>query len=108
MHHGHYIAYNMHQHIMSKHVSHEPKMQELQEVEPMIGLAVGSKAVAYGPGVGTVSGEDVREAYFKDDLGFTSKLKLPSCLQRFHRLLIVLVVWNYLQLGGPKEEVAAA
>lgn len=73
MHGGHYTAHNIHQNILKDAVSHEPKFQEFQEVPPMIGLAVGKKAVAYGPDIGTISGEDVMQAYFRDDLGFTSK-----------------------------------
>jgi len=44
------------------------------EIPPMIGLAVGKKAVASGP-EGTVFGEDVMQSYFRDDLGFTSKFR---------------------------------
>lgn len=76
MHHGHYIAQNIHQTIMGRLVKeHEPKFQILDPVPPMIGLAVGKKAVAYGPEVGTLSGEDIMQAYFRDDLGFDSKDK---------------------------------
>jgi hypothetical protein len=57
--------------------SHLPRFQELPEVvPPMIGLAVGKKAVAYGPEIGTVSGEDVMTAYFRDDLGFESEFPI--------------------------------
>lgn len=44
----------------------------------MIGLAVGKKAVAYGPEVGTVSGEEVMQAYFRDDLGFGSEFSAAT------------------------------
>ncbi|KAF4121629.1 NADPH-dependent 2,4-dienoyl-CoA reductase, sulfur reductase, or a related oxidoreductase, partial [Geosmithia morbida] len=71
MHHGHYMAVNIHQSILASHIpGYEAQFLELQEVPPMIGLAVGKKAVAYGPDVGTVSGEDVMYSYFRDDLGF--------------------------------------
>lgn len=73
MHGGHYTAYNIHQNVMKDAVGHDPKPKELQEVPPMIGLAVGKKAVASGPDMGTISGEDVMAAYFKHDLGFTSE-----------------------------------
>lgn len=74
MHGGHFAAYNIHQTVLSSHIkTHETKFQELQPVQPMIGLAVGKKAVASGPN-GTISGEDVMKAYFKHDLGFTSEL----------------------------------
>lgn len=80
MHHGHYIAQNIHQSIMRDAISHEPKFQELVEAPPMIGLAVGKKAVAYGPEVGTSSGTDVMEAYFRNDLGFGSKFDLSPMI----------------------------
>lgn len=73
MHAGHYMAYNIHQTIMKNIISHEPQFQELREAPPMIGLAVGKSAVASGPD-GTTSGPDVLKAYFRNDLGFTSKL----------------------------------
>ena len=72
MHGGHYIAQNIHKIILKQAVGQEPSFMQLQEVPPMIGLAVGNKAVASGP-EGTVYGEETRQTYFKDDLGFTSK-----------------------------------
>lgn len=98
MHHGTCIAQNIHQTITSKLASspHTPRFQELQEVPPMIGLAVGKTAVAYGPDVGTVSGEDVRQAYFRDDLGFESELSPLVCLLR-RRVRQRLI---YTQLSG--------
>lgn len=80
MHGGHYIAYNIHQSVLKQVVAdHQPKFQELQEIPPMIGLAVGKNAVAYGPDVGVVTGPEVMEAYFRNDLGWASKLctRLP-------------------------------
>lgn len=52
----------------------EPEFVKLDEVPPMIGLAVGKKAVAYWPEGGVTSGEDVLKNFFGDDLGFSSKL----------------------------------
>lgn len=72
MHGGHYVAQNIHKSVLRDRVGEEPSFAELQEVPPMIGLAVGSKGVASGP-EGTVAGEDVLQSYFGDDLGFTSK-----------------------------------
>lgn len=72
MHAGHYIAYNIHQTLRQQHVSDDPTLQELIHYPSMIGLAVGKKAVASGPD-GTVFGEDVMKAYFRDDLGFSIK-----------------------------------
>ncbi|KAK1639438.1 hypothetical protein BDP81DRAFT_420991 [Colletotrichum phormii] len=82
MHMGHYAAINAHQLMLAKLTSqaHKPTFSELGPVEPMIGLAIGKKAVASGPVVGTTWGEDVMHAYFRDDLGFT-------------------ICWNHLGLG---------
>nr|WIL77448.1 ccp10 [Clonostachys rosea] len=84
MHMGHYIAHNIHQSVIQERGIKEAKFQELGEIPAMIGLAVGKKTVASGP-EGTVSGEDVMQAYFRDDLGWT-------------------ICWDYMQLGGKKEE----
>ncbi|GKT86642.1 pyridine nucleotide-disulfide oxidoreductase AMID-like protein [Colletotrichum tofieldiae] len=82
MHMGHYAAINAHQLMLAKLTgqTHKPTFSELGHVEPMIGLAIGKKAVASGPLVGTTWGEDVMYSYFKDDLGF------DNC-------------WNHLKLG---------
>jgi hypothetical protein len=77
MHSGHYAAQNIHKLILKKYVGQEPEFMEFGEVAPMIGLAVGKKAVASSP-EGTTFGEDVMQAYFKHDLGFTSKFILYS------------------------------
>lgn len=75
MHGGHYVAHNIHQTILRDRVpgGHEAKYSELTQFSAVIGLAVGKKAVASSPDSGTVSGEDVMQAYFRDDLGFDSK-----------------------------------
>ncbi|UKZ82206.1 hypothetical protein TrVFT333_009990 [Trichoderma virens FT-333] len=86
MHGGHYVAYNIHQSVLQQLAQHKPKFQELQEIPPMIGLAVGKNAVAYGPDVGVVSGPEVMQAYFRDDLGWG-------------------ICWDYMQLGSRKEDV---
>ncbi len=74
MHMGYYVANNIHQIVSQKLAGTEPVFLELAEIPPMIGLAVGKKAVAYWPQDGTTYGEDVMRAFFGDDLGFTSKL----------------------------------
>ncbi|KAM0246420.1 hypothetical protein ACHAP5_004734 [Fusarium lateritium] len=89
MHHGHYAALNIHQSILSHRAGHIPKFKELVVYPPVIGLAVGKKAVAYGPESGTVSGEEVAQSCFRDDLGWT-------------------ICWNYMQLGGRKTDEAKA
>jgi hypothetical protein len=73
MHHANHIAQNIYQSILRDLVGHEAKFVEIEEAPPMIGLAVGKQAVASGPGMGTIFGEEVMELYFGSDLGFTSK-----------------------------------
>lgn len=73
MHMGYSVAHNVHELVLQKIGGAEPKLQELAEVPPMIGLAVGKKAVSYGPAQGVMSGEDVMKAFFGNDLGFDSK-----------------------------------
>ncbi|KAF5001436.1 hypothetical protein FGRMN_1032 [Fusarium graminum] len=89
MHHGHYVALNIHQSILSHQAGHAPEFKELVVYPPVIGLAVGKKAVASSPDNGTVSGEEVAQACFRDDLGWT-------------------ICWNYMQLGGRKTDEAKA
>ncbi|KAF5667580.1 pyridine nucleotide-disulfide oxidoreductase [Fusarium heterosporum] len=89
MHHGHYVALNIHQSILSHKAGHAPEFKELVVYPPVIGLAVGKKAVASSPDNGTVSGEEVAQACFRDDLGWT-------------------ICWNYMQLGGRKTDEAKA
>ncbi|WYZ37541.1 hypothetical protein EsH8_II_001047 [Colletotrichum jinshuiense] len=86
MHTGQYAAINTHQNMLAKLTSqvYKPTYSEIGPIEPMIGLAIGKKAVASGPGVGTTWGEDVMQAYFRDDLGFT-------------------ICWNHLGLGKEPE-----
>lgn len=86
MHMGFFAAHNIHELVLQRMNGAEPKLQELAEVPPMIGLAVGKKAVSYGPAQGVLSGEDVMKAFFGNDLGFDSKYqfsvvsdKFPSC-----------------------------
>ncbi|KAF6839143.1 hypothetical protein CMUS01_04390 [Colletotrichum musicola] len=82
MHQGHMAAINAHQLMLAKLTgqAHKPKFVELTHVDPMIGLAVGKKAVASSPTTGTQWGEDVMWSYFRDDLGFT-------------------ICWNHMKLG---------
>ncbi|EGX90281.1 pyridine nucleotide-disulfide oxidoreductase AMID-like, putative [Cordyceps militaris CM01] len=91
MHGGHYVAHNIHQTILRDRApgGHEAKYSELTEFPAVIGLAVGKKAVASSPDSGTVSGEDVMQAYFRNDLGFD-------------------ICWEYMQLGGQKYTVIDA
>lgn len=84
MHMGYLAAHNVHQLMRERLQGTEPVFQKLDEIPPMIGLAVGKQAVAYWPEGGMSSGEDVLKAYFGDDLGFSSKfdVTLPVWIQR--------------------------
>ncbi|KAK4100407.1 pyridine nucleotide-disulfide oxidoreductase-like protein [Parathielavia hyrcaniae] len=96
MHMGYHAANNMHQQMqMQLHLAAgrnaaaappNPKFLELAEIPPMIGLAVGRKAVSYWPEAGVDSGEEVMRVFFGEDLGFG-------------------ICWNHLRLGidGGKE-----
>ncbi|KAH6847095.1 pyridine nucleotide-disulfide oxidoreductase-like protein [Chaetomium sp. MPI-CAGE-AT-0009] len=84
MHMGYYAANNIHQHMQMQTSEKEPKLLTLDEIPPMIGLAVGKKAVAYWPEAGVTSGDEVMKTFFGDDLGFA-------------------ICWNHLGLGGKKE-----
>ncbi len=108
MHGGHYVAHNIHQTILRDRVpgGHEAKYSELTQFPAVIGLAVGKKAVASSPDNGTVSGEDVMQAYFRDDLGFDSKFLCIAFDLEYQ--LTTLVCWEYMQLGGQKETVVNA
>lgn len=76
MHQGHYVALNIHQNILSQRAGHIPSHKEIAVYPPVIGLAVGKKAVASSPDTGTTAGEDVLQSCFRDDLGWTSKFCL--------------------------------
>ncbi|KAF4971922.1 hypothetical protein FSARC_1365 [Fusarium sarcochroum] len=89
MHHGHYAAQNIHQSILSHRAGHAPQVKELLVYPPVIGLAVGKKAVTSSIDGVTRSGEDVARGSFGDDLGWT-------------------ICWNYMQLGGRKTDEAKA
>ncbi|KAI1333568.1 FAD/NAD(P)-binding domain-containing protein [Xylariaceae sp. FL0016] len=80
MHEGKYAALNIHQMILQQIQGHEPVFNELNEIPPMIGLAVGKNAISYGP-EGMNHGPQVMWRFFEDDLGFR-------------------IVWDYLRLGG--------
>ncbi|OIW22671.1 pyridine nucleotide-disulfide oxidoreductase-like protein [Coniochaeta ligniaria NRRL 30616] len=80
MHMGYLAAVNIHQLFKQSLSGSVPEFEKLDEIPPMIGLAVGKQAVAYWPEGGTTSGDDVMETFFGKDLGLT-------------------ICWNHLQLG---------
>lgn len=73
MHQGRYAGLNIHQLMLQDIQGKEPVFNELGEVPPMIGLAVGKNALSYG-GDGMKHGKQVMEWFFEEDLGFRSKL----------------------------------
>ncbi|EGX89573.1 pyridine nucleotide-disulfide oxidoreductase AMID-like, putative [Cordyceps militaris CM01] len=70
---GHLVAMNIHQHALQSAVEHTPTYGELEELPPMIVMAVGKKAVWSGP-EGTGSGEDVMKKFFGTDLYLSGSL----------------------------------
>lgn len=80
MHQGKYAGLNIFQIIQKDLAGKEPQFNQLEDVPPMIGLAVGKQAVAYGPD-GLKSGKQVMQVFFEDDLGFR-------------------ICWDHLRLGG--------
>ncbi|KAL5612612.1 hypothetical protein BROUX41_004293 [Berkeleyomyces rouxiae] len=86
MHMGYHTAYNVHQSILGELVAgYKPEFNNLNEFPPVIGLAVGKKALATGGLDDVKIGEDVMQMYFREDLGFT-------------------ICWDYMGLGGRKSE----
>ena len=73
---GYTAAVNIHQQLLQQHFKTTPKLVHINEIPPMIALAVGKKAVLYGPQEGTTWGEAQMEMMFGDDLGWTSKCSL--------------------------------
>lgn len=85
MHEGKFAALNIHQLMLRDLKAKEPEFQELGEVPPMIGLAVGKSAMSCGPD-GLNHGPQVMQLFFGDDLGFKSKPPLPHqniCMKNF-------------------------
>ncbi|KAK4457159.1 hypothetical protein QBC42DRAFT_350695 [Cladorrhinum samala] len=80
MHMGYFAANNIHQKMIEARTGKKPEFLALDEIPPMIGLAVGKSAVSYWPQAGMSHGEDVMKLFFGDDLGFT-------------------ICWNHLGLG---------
>ncbi len=103
MHMGYFAASNVHQRMQERLQGTKPKFLNLDEIPPMIGLAVGKKAIAYWPEAGVTHGEDVMKAFFGDDLGFSSKLgpisPFPSALKCIVSNMNDVVCWNHLRLG---------
>lgn len=73
MHHGQYAAQNIHQLMLQETQGTKPKLTELVEAPPGIGIAVGKQGVAYYPSEGTKYGEDILRLFFEDDLANRSR-----------------------------------
>lgn len=75
MHMGFLVATNMHQEILIEQgLLKAHKFLVLPEVQPMMALACGKKAISYSKEAGVAVGEDVMEMFFRENLGFDSKL----------------------------------
>ena len=78
MYHGHYAAMNIHQKMLKERHSVTPKFVEIQKAAPMICLAIGKSAAGYNDFQGVISGKDVLDLYFREDLGFESMSHLSA------------------------------
>ena len=72
MHEGSLAALNIYQLMLRDLRGHEPVFNELREIPPMIGLAVGHTALSCGP-EGMNHGPQVMKLFFEEDLGFRSE-----------------------------------
>lgn len=75
MHQGHFAVVNIHQQMMAERYKMLPKFVNLMDVAPMMALALGNTAVGYFPAMGLSSGDEIRNMFFNDDLGYSSKSK---------------------------------
>ncbi|KAI1410576.1 FAD/NAD(P)-binding domain-containing protein [Hypoxylon sp. FL1857] len=82
MHQGRFAGLNIHQLMLRDMQGKEPVFNQLAEVPPMIGLAVGKNALSYG-GEGMKHGKQIMEWFFEEDLGFR-------------------ICWDHLRLSGNK------
>ncbi|KAJ5329418.1 hypothetical protein N7452_009808 [Penicillium brevicompactum] len=70
MHQAHFAAVNIHQRMIAQLYKTTPKFNELVEVAPMMALALGKTAVGYFPTMGLTVGDEIRNMFFNEDLGF--------------------------------------
>lgn len=91
MHHGHFAAMNIHQHMLHNSRGVEPRFREIAVAKPGICIAVGPKAISWSQATGLQAGEDVLKLCFEDDLGFGSKWTLMP---------LALLIINHLQFVG--------
>lgn len=74
MYNGHFAAINIHQRMMAERFGTTPKFVEIQKATPMICLAIANSAAGYNDFEGVISGEEVLQLYFRNDLGLDSML----------------------------------
>ncbi|OQE30962.1 hypothetical protein PENFLA_c002G00599 [Penicillium flavigenum] len=84
MHQAHFAVFNIHQQMLAERYNTEPKFVELVEVAPMMALALGKTAVGYFPAMGLSSGDEIRNMFFNDDLGYE-------------------ICWKWMRLGEATE-----
>lgn len=73
MHMGHYAARNIYATMRQETSAIRPDFLQLDEIPPMMGIAIGKTAVSYHPTTGVKHGQDELTSLFGDDLGDTSK-----------------------------------
>ncbi|PYI00474.1 FAD/NAD(P)-binding domain-containing protein [Aspergillus sclerotiicarbonarius CBS 121057] len=84
MHMGYHAGNNAHQLMLSEASNTKPEFVTLQEVPPVMALAMGKTAVTYTPDQGTKDGEDIHDIMFGDDMGYS-------------------ICWNYMRMSEPFE-----
>jgi hypothetical protein len=86
MHMGKFAGWNIYQLMLQELQGKEPELNKLDEIPPMIGLAVGKNGVSFGP-EGMNHGPQVMHYFFEEDLGFRSKL--PYYTSSFRRTVLI-------------------
>lgn len=89
-------ADNIFQQILLERHDRPLALKEWPKYPPMIGLAVGRKAVVYDPDEGTKCSEGMMRIYFGDDLGF--QRKWVSCHSLTGHWLTDAECWDYQKL----------
>lgn len=71
-------ADNIFQQILAEQYGISTAIKDWPKYPPMIGLAVGKKAVVYDPEGGAKCSEEAMKIYFGEDLAFQRKYHPPS------------------------------
>lgn len=80
MHMGQYAASNIYATMQSQVSGLKPQYMELDDIPPMMGIAIGKTAVGYHPTTGVKHGEEQLKGLFGDDLGDTSECHMHTYL----------------------------